>query len=71
VAAAARRIDATSEDGGRPCRQSQCMALAFSLKLQHINSSLQSVYVQTVPGGDGLRWQPLNGADYHALLARC
>ncbi len=43
----------------------------FSLQLNNINSTLQSVYVHAVLGGDGPRWQPLNGADRHALLARC
>jgi hypothetical protein len=42
----------------------------FSLQLHNINSSPQSVYVHAVLGGDGPRWQPLNGADHHALLAR-
>jgi hypothetical protein len=44
---------------------------AFSLQLNNINSTLQSVYVHAVLGGDGPRWHPLNGADRHALLARC
>jgi hypothetical protein len=41
----------------------------FSLQLHNINSSFQSVYVHAVLGGDRPRWQPLNGADCHALLA--
>jgi hypothetical protein len=50
---------------------SSCMAAAFSLQLHNINSSLQSVYIHAVFKGDGPRWQPLNGADRQALLARC
>jgi hypothetical protein len=44
--------------------------VAFSLQLHNINSFLQSVFVFAVLGGGGPRWQPLNGADRHALLAR-
>jgi hypothetical protein len=67
---AARQIVATSKGRGSHCRQSCRMAVAFSLQLQHINSSLHSVYVHAVLGGDGPRWQPLNGADRHAILVR-
>jgi hypothetical protein len=67
---AAGRTVATSEGRGRPCCQSRHMAVAFSLQLQHINSSLQSVYIHAALGGDGPRWQPLNGSGCHALLAR-
>jgi hypothetical protein len=41
----------------------------FSLLL-HNNSLLQTVFVHAALGGDGPRWQPLNGADCHALWAR-
>jgi hypothetical protein len=47
-----------------------CMAVAFSLQLHNINSSLQSVYVHAVLGGGGPRCQPLNSADCHALSVR-
>jgi hypothetical protein len=47
-----------------------CTAVAFSLQLHNINSSLQSVYVHAVLGGGGPRCQPLNSADRHALLVR-
>jgi hypothetical protein len=67
---AARQIAATSKGEGRPCLQSCHLAVAFSLQLQHMNSLLQSVFVHAVLGADGPRWQPLNGADCHALLAR-
>jgi hypothetical protein len=43
---------------------------SFSLQLHYVNSLQQSVYIHAVLGGDGPRWQPLNGADRHALLAR-
>jgi hypothetical protein len=42
----------------------------FSSHLHNINSSLQSVIVHAALGGDGPRWQPLNGAGRHPLLAR-
>ncbi len=44
--------------------------VGFSLHLHNINSSLQSVLVHAALGGDGPRWQPLNGTDCHALQAR-
>jgi hypothetical protein len=34
-------------------------------------AGLISVSVHAAFGGAGPRWQPLNGADRHALLARC
>ncbi len=40
------------------------------MQLHNINSSLQSVPVHAVLGGGWPRWQPLNGADRHALWAR-
>jgi hypothetical protein len=40
------------------------------MHLHNINSPLQSVLVHAVLGGDGPRWQPLNGAGRHALLTR-
>ncbi len=43
----------------------------FPLQLHNVNSLLQTVYVYAVLGGGGPRWQPHNGADRHALLARC
>jgi hypothetical protein len=49
---------------------SSSRAVDFSLQLQNINSSLQSVYVHAVLGGGAPRWHPLNSADRHALLAR-
>ncbi len=71
VATAAGRIVATSEGRGRPSRQSRPVGAGFSLHLHNINRSLQTVLVHAALGGDGPRWQPLNGADCHALLARC
>ncbi len=69
VATAVRRIVATSAGGDRPCRQSRPERRRLSLLL-HINSLLQTVFVHAALGGDGPRWQPLNGADCHALWAR-
>ncbi len=41
------------------------------MHLHNINRLLQSVPIHAVLGGGWPRWQPLNGADRHALWARC
>jgi hypothetical protein len=56
MATGARRMVATSEDGGRPCRQSRPLRRWLLHKLIHnINSLIQSVAVHAVLGGGAPR----------------
>jgi hypothetical protein len=70
VVMAARRIVATSGGGGHPSRQSRRERRWLFFTFTQHNSSLQSVIVHAVLGGDGPRWQPLNSAGRHPLLAK-
>jgi hypothetical protein len=62
VATAARRIVATSNEGGRPCSQSHQYAMASSLQF-HNSPLYSSVNVHAVLGGGWLRRQPLDIAN--------
>ncbi len=62
MAMTAWRTVATSEDGGRPCRQISPLRLwLFFAFTQHIQSSY-TVHIHAALRGDGPRWRPLNVA---------
>ncbi len=67
---AARRIVATSAGGGRLVASLAQTGVGYTQCLHNKSPLKNSVHVHAVLGGDGPRWQPLNGSDRHALKAR-